>query len=208
MLGFLRNEKIPVAAADKEEGGIEQSMELNLLMRLTDDYMLVTTEKNNAMLFIEKLYNLSLCNLFKFNMKKLKTNFILNLQKIGCVTSDTIEPQNIDEEMFNWIGISINMNNLNIIPNVTTKKEGILCTLNVNMMTSESILWLKKKLKSFLMNNVSFYFRKTLNTKEFADITLTKLYIVAAEKYVACCQEFKAFHHATSLREKVDLKIT
>jgi hypothetical protein len=31
-------------------------VELNLLMRLTDDYCLITTEKNNAMLFIEKLY--------------------------------------------------------------------------------------------------------------------------------------------------------
>jgi hypothetical protein len=61
--------------------------------------------------------------------------------------------------MFNWIGISIDMKNLNIIPNINTKKEGILCTLNVNMQTSESIMWLKKKLKSFLMNNVSFYFR-------------------------------------------------
>jgi hypothetical protein len=33
--------------------------ELNLLMRLTDDYLLMTTEKNNAMLFIEKLCQLS-----------------------------------------------------------------------------------------------------------------------------------------------------
>lgn len=54
-------------------------------MRLTDDYLLMTTEKNNAMLFIEKLYQLSLGNFFKFNMKKLKTNFVLNLQKIGCM---------------------------------------------------------------------------------------------------------------------------
>lgn len=53
-------------------------------MRLTDDYLLITTEKNNAMLFIEKLYNLSLTSTFKFNMKKLKTNFALNLKKIGC----------------------------------------------------------------------------------------------------------------------------
>ena len=53
-------------------------------MRLTDDYLLMTTEKNNAMLFIEKMYQLSLNSSFKFNMKKLKTNFVLNLQKIGC----------------------------------------------------------------------------------------------------------------------------
>ena len=54
-------------------------------MRLTDDYLLITTDKNNAMLFIEKLYSLSHKNLFKFNMKKLKTNFVLNLMKIGNI---------------------------------------------------------------------------------------------------------------------------
>jgi len=74
VLQFLRKESM--------EG---DNKEINLLMRLTDDYLLMTTEKNNAMLFIEKLYQLSLGNYFKFNMKKLKTNFVLNLQKIGCL---------------------------------------------------------------------------------------------------------------------------
>jgi hypothetical protein len=78
------------------------------------------------------------------------------------------------------------MQNLNIIQNINTKKEGILCTLNVNMQTNESILWLKRKLKSFLMNNITHYFKSTINTQEYAKITLTKLYIAAAEKYVAC----------------------
>lgn len=54
-------------------------VELNCLMRLTDDYLLMTTSKNNAMLFIEKMYALSKTSNFKFNMKKLKTNFYLNL---------------------------------------------------------------------------------------------------------------------------------
>lgn len=55
------------------------------------------------------------------------------------------------------------------------------------MQTKQSTLWLKKKLKSFLMNNVSFYFRDTINSLTFAKLTLNKLYIAAAEKYVACC---------------------
>ena len=69
VLGFLRNEK---------PTGPGATSELNLLMRLTDDYLLITTEKNNAMLFIEKLCMLSQGNYFKFNMKKLKTNFAIN----------------------------------------------------------------------------------------------------------------------------------
>ena len=39
--------------------GALPGVELNCLMRLTDDYLLMTTSKNNAMLFIEKMYNLS-----------------------------------------------------------------------------------------------------------------------------------------------------
>jgi hypothetical protein len=44
----------------------------------------MTSDKNNAMLFIEKMHDLSKVSNFKFNMKKLKTNFQLNLKKIGC----------------------------------------------------------------------------------------------------------------------------
>ena len=60
---------------------------------------------------------------------------------------------------------------------------------------------------SFLMNNVSFYFRKTINCSEYAYKTLNKLYLAAAEKYVACCVDFKSYHKRTSLAEHVDLKI-
>lgn len=56
------------------------------------------------------------------------------------------------------------------------------------------MLWLKKKLKSFLMNNVSFYFRGSITSKRYAMETLDKLYSAAAEKYIACCQEFRRFH--------------
>ena len=86
------------------------------------------------------------------------------------------------------------MKTLGLVPNINVKKEAILCTLNTNMQTSKSVQWLKKKLKSFLMNNVAFYFRGTITQKKFALQTLNKLHQVAAEKYVACAQEFKRFH--------------
>jgi len=66
-------------------------------------------------------------------MRKLKTNFVLNLAKIGCTGDNSIEKQNIDTKLCNWIGISIDMKSLQLIPNINTKKEGILCTLNINM---------------------------------------------------------------------------
>ena len=65
--------------------------------------------KNNAMLFIEKMYKLSQVSNFKFNMRKLKTNFFLNLQKIGCQKDHNFDQQNLDVKLCNWIGISIDM---------------------------------------------------------------------------------------------------
>ena len=123
-----------------------KNVELNCLMRLTDDYLLMTTSKNNAMLFIEKMYKLSQVSNFKFNMRKLRTNFPLNLQKIGC--QDEGHFNNVDVDRFNWIGISIDMASLQLYPNMNTSKDGVLCTLNINIQTQQSVVWLKKKLKS------------------------------------------------------------
>lgn len=45
-------------------------------------------------------------------MRKLKTNFVLNLHKIGCPGDGSAEKQNIDTKLCNWIGISIDMQTL------------------------------------------------------------------------------------------------
>jgi hypothetical protein len=70
-------------------------------------------------------------------MKKLKTNFPINYAKLHAITtgeSHAVCPPPLDNsELFNWIGISIDMTNLHIEQNINTKREGILCTLNVNM---------------------------------------------------------------------------
>lgn len=166
-------------------------------MRQTDDYLLMTTSRTNAMLFIERLYGISLANGFRFNMSKLRTNFPINIQKIGIALEKskadarasalaakgekderveqihkdrkTLEGwKHVTDEMFNWIGISIHMKTLGLVPNINIKKEAVLCTLNTNMQTKDSVVWLKRKLKSFLMNNVSFYFRSSISSKEFA----------------------------------------
>lgn len=76
-------------------------------MRLTDDYLLMTTSKNNAMLFIEKMHDLSKISNFKFNMKKLQTSFPLNFLKIGYPLGSA--NQYVESGLLNWIGISIDM---------------------------------------------------------------------------------------------------
>lgn len=226
-LGFLKQEKT------LSDG----TPEINCVMRLTDDYLLITNQKPNALLFIERLIGLSLSNKFRFNMKKLKANFDINVAKIGysiekakadakaaalAAKGEKVEAQNVvfnkdfdqvqndGERMFHWIGISIDTQTLGLVPNVNVKKEAVLCTLNTNIQTSNSVLWLKKKLKSFLMNNISFYFRDTITSKPYAMETLDKLYQAAAHKYVVCCQEFRKFHStqrhlANPIAENMDL---
>lgn len=44
------------------------------------------------------------------------------------------------------------------------------------------------------MNNITFYFRSSITSKEFAIDTLHKIYEMATEKYVACCKEYRTFH--------------
>ena len=148
-LEFLRKDEVGWNEAKQDEEVPEkQGKDINCLMRLTDDYLLMTTSKSNAMLFIEKLYKLSQVSNFKFNRKKLKTSFQLNLERIGIPGGAEGQVQNIDKIMCDWIGISIDMATLQLIPNINTSKEAQLCTLNVNMQTNQSVVWLKKKLKS------------------------------------------------------------
>ena len=48
------------------------------------------------------------------------------------------------------------------------------------------------------MNNVTFYFRETITSKEYAWQTLEKLFLVASEKYIQCSREFRRFHMSGS----------
>ena len=74
-LGFLR----------KETPG-----EANLLMRLTDDYLFVTTDMNKAILVIKRLLQCAKDNNFEINEEKVKTNFPVGLMngKILKMNSD------------------------------------------------------------------------------------------------------------------------
>lgn len=65
-LGFLRD---------------ETEDEVNLLMRLTDDYLLVTNNQQKAIKAIGKLLKCARENNFEVNEEKLKTNFPIQIKK-------------------------------------------------------------------------------------------------------------------------------
>ena len=64
--------------------------EANLLMRLTDDYLFVTTNVDKAMIVIKRLTQCARDNNFDLNEEKVKTNFPFSLfdGKITRITSD------------------------------------------------------------------------------------------------------------------------
>ena len=80
---------------------------ISLLMRLTDDYILITTQEDNAVTFIEKCINVSRENKFKFNIKKIQKSFPLDLARFIKYGMDSLQHQNIVDDYCDWIGISI-----------------------------------------------------------------------------------------------------
>ena len=60
----------------------------------------------------------------------------MNLQKVGCAKDQLGAHNVVTSAIMNWIGISINMETLNLMPNINLSKEAVLCTLNINLQTS------------------------------------------------------------------------
>lgn len=164
-------------------------------MRFSDDYLLMTTNKDNAIRFIQTMK--SLAESFGLKMSKFSKNF----------GNDFYTHSLLSKTPCRWVGLEIDMATLQIIPNFKFTKENALSTLNMNMKTKKSIIWLKNKLKSFLMNNVWFYFKSSINSIDYAKRTLEKLYEYAAVKFTACCKEFKNFHSRTNIAKTLDLQI-
>jgi len=145
---------------------------LNLVMRLTDDYLLITSQMSNALMFIERLYSVSVENGFRFNTKKLRASFRINVEKLSrlqdtkalnvymqasklfSLKQNVSRPKGISidtlwdatssnnevnfvspGEVFNWIGISIHMDTLCLVPNMQLSRDAILCSLNTNMQS-------------------------------------------------------------------------
>jgi hypothetical protein len=83
-LGFLKKQE-------------ERGESIHLIMRLTDDYLIVTNKKESAIKTIENLVALSKKYDFQFNMKKLTTNFYYAsaLNENDVVTSQNFSSSNM-----------------------------------------------------------------------------------------------------------------
>jgi len=166
----------------------ENNNGLNLLMRLTDDYLFVTSSKENANNLIENMLKLSENNDFKINYKKLKTNFPIDPKTLMMKQLESFS-EDLYKDFCDWIGISIQMSTLQIKP--LFKLETAMKTLNLNIVTKRARLWLKRKLKSFLMNNIMHYFNKALNSEEFMMDVMREIVEISSHKFVKCSEAYK-----------------
>jgi len=100
--------------------------EANLLMRLTDDYLFVTTSLQKANRVIESLLRCAKENNFEINEEKVKTNFPFSMKNgvispVGQSQISTSKPKiliipSIDLALLKWCGKIINTENFEIMP--------------------------------------------------------------------------------------------
>lgn len=64
---------------------------LRIMMRMTDDYLMITDSMSDAHKFVSALIKLSEAGLIKFNKKKLKANFPVNMKGVVFESSQVVQ---------------------------------------------------------------------------------------------------------------------
>jgi len=75
---------------------------VQVMMRMTDDYLMITDCIEDAYKFLSALIRLSEAGLIKFNKKKLKANFPINMREV------ILEPSQIIQSGFSFPILSSN----------------------------------------------------------------------------------------------------
>lgn len=150
--------------------------QLFLMMRLTDDYLILTDQEKVGLYILEQLLKCSEKFKFKFNFAKLKTN--LNLASVigvpsACYPHIEVSQSSGDSNMMieepvcakiRWIGKEIDTRTLHIRQqNTTSDEEKIVSSINAMLRPYSFESQLKMKFKSFLLNNTLFYFNSEFN---------------------------------------------
>lgn len=136
---------------------IENEDGLFLIMRLTDDYLIVSDKQRYTTKIVEQLMQCAKDNDFQFNTKKLKANFDLK--------NFTKETEN---NLFKWIGKTFYLPKFEIEHTQILDKKEAFYTVNTNLPQDEKLYpdFLKGKFKTFFLNQNTFYFNKKINSDE------------------------------------------
>lgn len=134
------------------------SCEDDLIMRLTDDYLLISEDINKIKTIVERLKKQAdQCN-FRFNQKKLCFNF-----KYKDFT-----PEEEAIKTCRWIGKIIDIKDLEIehVQILDEKEAFYTVSTNISYLEKYPAQVIKAKLKSFILNHNLFYLNPRVNSKQ------------------------------------------
>lgn len=137
---------------------MEARGDLILVMRMTDDYLIVADRRENAMAMVNALISCSKDNGFEFNQKKFRANF-----HTGRYFQPTGEVHD-----FRWIGKTFSFPKFEVEHVQVLNRQEAFYTVNTNLPAGLRGLsdFLKGKFKTFFLNQNTFYFNKIVNSDE------------------------------------------
>ncbi len=126
-----------------------------MIMRLTDDYLIVSDKPQAIKQITESLFKCSEKSKFQFNLKKLRANF--PLEKFHLESNN---------KSFKWIGKMIDIDNLELGHNQILNSKEAYYTINITFPELFLAIpnFIKGKFKTFLLNQNLFYFNNKINS--------------------------------------------
>ncbi|KRX07709.1 hypothetical protein PPERSA_11258 [Pseudocohnilembus persalinus] len=168
---------------------------ISLLMRLTDDYIFLSNDKEQAANFKKEIEMLGKDNKFSLNINKIGSNFdfleIKNYLQNGKLVPYVNKIEKSLEKNVTWIGKNINFNNLSITPAFEKDFKKNSYSMNVNIPGKAKIGYLMNKLKSLLMNQFQDYFNPKINDDKILSKNLTIFAATAAQKFLPFIEQYK-----------------
>ena len=145
----------------------EQAGTLCLIMRLTDDYIILTESASATERIVQRLLECADNHGFEFNKKKLKANF--KFHKDFHVEEDPYT--------FKWIGKTFDLKKMEVEHTQIMEKHEAFYTVNVNLPSQIKMIpdFLKGKLKTFFLNQNTFYFNSKVNSDDKIKALLPKI---------------------------------
>ncbi len=123
---------------------------LRVIMRMTDDYIMITDCVEDAYRFLRALVQLSTSGLIKFNKKKLKANFPINTKEVVLdgtqLIQTSMEAKRKHVDYCQWVGIEIDMKTMEIMPHYNCSMDNVGISININIPSKRPKLWLCRKM--------------------------------------------------------------
>jgi telomerase reverse transcriptase len=157
--------------------------EHELIMRLTDDYLILCKNVNTIRTILEKLFECAAASNFTFNQKKLTTNFQFRDYNPEEKERERLERGEPKENKCKWIGKVVELDTLEIehVQILDYRQLYYTISTNITYLDKFPAQIIKSKLKSFILNHNLFYVDMRVNSypkiKEILRKTIVAAYL-------------------------------